>query len=159
MSGNSERRLRTGLFVSLLFNAFLLGALGVTLLVGWRTLDGWSGWSPDSSRGYAGLTAAEREGLREALRTAAPTVGPLLRDARAARRQVREIFAAADLDAAAASVALAQVREAESRLKVEIDRVLLGYAAGLPPDRRIFIADALRPGRRAFDGVDAPPSR
>lgn len=157
MTRQDGSRLKILFWTSLVLNAFLASALVVSLFLAYRTLGVWPAWSNISSSGYGGLTDDERQGLRDALRRASPTIGPLIREARLARLEVRGLLTEPALDTQATEGAIERARRAESRLRVEVDRIMIRYAFTLPPERRILIGDALRPGRRMFDRKGPPP--
>lgn len=151
MNAWPERRLRTALLVSLVVIAFLSGALLMSLFRGSEAAV--SARTRPIASGYAQLSEAERQGFRRAMNDAAPTLEPLLTEARAARQEARRLLQEKDFDRATVAAAFERTRIAESALKVEVDRVTLQYAATLPPDRRLVVADIFRPGRRVFDAA------
>jgi uncharacterized membrane protein len=157
VSAWSEPRLHKALLVSLALNAFLIGALVVSLAL-WQRFERSPALSGAASRGLAQLTEDERKGFRQAMQEDRARLSPLFAEARDARQQVRSALSAESLDTAAAEAALARVRDAESRLKIEVDRTVLRFVATLPPARRLVVSDALRPGRKVFDGPGPAPA-
>jgi uncharacterized membrane protein len=156
MSESSQRDWRRAFLAALVLNVFLATALVALVALVYRSAGVWP-FGGSSSALHPGLTAAERDGLRGALRAAAPRIGPLLDEARSAREASRELLRAPVLDRVAVEAALARSREVEGRLKVEVDSAILGYAATLPPERRVLVGDTVRPGRKMLDSARIAP--
>lgn len=157
MSGSPQRDWHRAFIVSLVLNVFLATALVALVALVYRSAGVWP--FGRSSLIHPQLTVTERDGLRGALRAAAPRIGPLLDEAREAREVSRTLMSAPMLDRAAVEAALARSREVEARLKVEVDRAILDYASTLPPERRVLVGDTVRPGRRVLDSARLEPDR
>lgn len=152
MSSNDPHRIwRTAFFASVVLNVFLVSALVATVFLAYRTLGVWPTSSPEPGAVRSGLTPTEREGFRRVLRESRAEIGPMLSEAGDARRAARTLLLQPDFDRPATELALARSRKIEAELKVAVDRVMLDFVATLPAERRIAVADTLRPGRRVFD--------
>ena len=136
------------LVASLVLNVFLLGAIvggayqwfathgaTTTVLAQQRTALRFAAETLPAERQKAfidGLKNARREGKQFA------------REGREGRHEVLRLLAAPQFDRAALDAALARTREADSRLRAQVEGSVADFAATLSPEERVEFADSLK---------------
>jgi uncharacterized membrane protein len=135
------------LAASLVLNVFLVGAI----------VGGAYQWF--AARGATAPVLAQQRALRFAAETLSADrqkafVGGLkdarrdgrqyAREGREGRREVLRLLAAPQFDRAALDAALARTREADSRLRAQMEGSVADFAATLSPEERVRFADNLK---------------
>lgn len=135
------RSLRLGLAASLVLNVFLLAAIGGGLV--W--LANRPGMIFAGSMRVAGseLPPAESRAFRQTLRDTRLSLHETVVDARKARREAIDLLRQPKLDQQALSAALERLRAADMHMRTEVERSAVTFAATLPPEDRMKLADAM----------------
>jgi uncharacterized membrane protein len=134
-------KIRVALGVSLALNLFLIGALSggaAWMNYGHRMI-------PAGSLRVAGseLPAEQRQAFRKTLRQARVGVSDQIMIARNARVKASELLRASDLDQAALRETLNEARAADFRVRSAVEKEALKFAASLPLEDRLRLADAI----------------
>ena len=135
------------LIASLVFNVFLLGAI-VGGAYQWFTARGAT--APVRAQQFAlrfaadGLSADRQKAFVDGLKNARREGRQYAREAREGRRDVLSLLAAPQFDRAALDAALARTREADSRLRAQVEGSVADFAASLSPEERVAFADSLK---------------
>jgi len=152
------------LAISLLVNVFAAGALGGGLFMlsrsgGWRTFAGVP-LRPIRTAGEE-LPLSDRERFRRSMRQVIEDNDSLIRTARESRRTAAQLFEQPQFDQAAISAALEQARNADALLRTRLEAVAIDFAAALPMDERILLAQGLARGGplRRPPQVDGPVNK
>jgi uncharacterized membrane protein len=138
------------LVVSLALNLFLIGTVVGGLVVGQRL----RAMRPPPERGgpalwaaARGLSPAHRDAYREVLRGEGGEVRSKLRAAREARMQAWKTLGQEPFDAGAVRQRLAAARTQDTAARQELEDRLVAFAASLPADERVKLAEGLsQPG-------------
>jgi uncharacterized membrane protein len=135
------------LVASLVLNVFLVGAI----------VGGAYQWF--AARGAAAPVVAQQRALRfaaqtlsadrqkafvDSLKDARREGRQYARDGREGRRDVLRLLAAPQFDRAALDAALARTRDADSRLRAQVEGSVADFAATLSPEERVRFADSLK---------------
>lgn len=148
-------RVRTWLAVSVIVNVFLVGGIAGALYR-WRGDEhimlaqqhrnirfAAQELAPQYRKAYAAL-------LRQQRRNAAPYA----RQARQGRQYVAQLLMAPQFDQQAISMALTHIRDAEFEQRRQLEESIVAFAAALPFDERILLAQGLQ--RRGSFQLPAP---
>lgn len=148
-------RVRTWLAVSVIINVFLVGGIAGALYR-WRGDEhimlaqqhrnirfAAQELAPQYRKAYAAL-------LRQQRRNAAPYA----RQARQGRQYVAQLLMAPQFDQQAISMALTHIRDAEFEQRRQLEESIVAFAAALPFDERILLAQGLQ--RRGSFQLPAP---
>lgn len=149
-----RRLLLLALFGSVAVNLFFVGAIGYRMAqfqerrearplppnLGWIVRD---------------LPADRREELADELRAGAEEIMPLRRAVFASQRQVSELMAAPDFDAAALQRAFTALREASNRYQQATQSQAIAILAELTPEERQSVREFVR-RRGARDNFGGP---
>ncbi len=138
-------RVRTWLAVSVIVNVFLVGGIAGALYR-WRGDEhimlaqqhrnirfAAQELAPQYRKAYAAL-------LRQQRRNAAPYA----RQARQGRQYVAQLLMAPQFDQQAISMALTHIRDAEFEQRRQLEESIVAFAAALPFDERILLAQGLQ---------------
>ncbi|KTC63750.1 hypothetical protein AO262_17540 [Pseudomonas fluorescens ABAC62] len=153
----TTRALKPWLFISVLLNVFLVGAVGGGLYH-WK----FTAEPPEAMVNQHGLRQAmfklppeRRRELRQLLRHNRADSQPLVMAGREARLAIVQQLEAPTLDREALVAELAKAREADAALRALVDTTLAQFAGGLPRDERRKLVEALYvrgpAGREAHD--------
>jgi uncharacterized membrane protein len=146
----SRRGLLIALIVSLAVNLFVLGGLAGAALMGFGRHGPHGPPGPGRLTGMgAELSPEHQEAWQAAVRAAAQTAGPQVRQARAVRRQAWQTLAAEPAHPQAALAALDEARALEMQARAGMDRAVVAFVSTLPPPERTKLIEALsrqRPG-------------
>lgn len=142
----TPRGLSIALAISVILNVFILGAAAGVLLghvIG-------SGRLGAGQRGRLVVAAdklapPDRAAFLEMLRDQAQAEGPVLLDARQARRAAVAALNAPRFDRVAAGAALDRARADDIAVRTKIENAVLDFAAGLMPRGRAALAAGLAP--------------
>lgn len=143
------------LAASLLLNLFAAGAIGGGMAM-LRHPVLWRGPvaapRPIREAGDA-LSPDDRLRFRATMRAVIAQSVDLNRQARQSRREAAALFTAPVFNVAAADAALARARTADVALRVRLETAAVAFAAGLPAEERVLLAEGLSHGgplRRSF---------
>ena len=133
------------LIVSLVANIFLLGAIAGSV---WRWTHGrgmglHGGWRMHTADA---LTAPHGEAFRQAMRGVVRASLPIVRDGQAARLEAGRLLVQPQFDAAAITAAFDRARADDATLRANLEHEVVRFAATLPMDERVKLADALKTG-------------
>ena len=149
-------RIRTWLIVSVIFNVFLIGGIAGAL---YR-------WKGDEHA----MLAQQHRNIRFAAQDLAPqyrkayaallkqqqrNAAPYAKEARQGRQYVAQLLMAPQMDQQAISLALTHIRNAEFEHRRELEEGIVAFAAALPFDERILLAQGLQ-RRGSFQLPGAP---
>lgn len=152
----NNRWLAIGLAISLILNVFIVGALAGA--VGQRMRMDRPHRPPMMPAGNplmragAGLPEDVREAYFKRMREEGAASRPYMQEARAARAEAADVFAAPTFDKAAAAAALAKSRAAETAARERLEAAVVDFAAALPPEQRQELAQGLRQPPRPTGG-------
>jgi uncharacterized membrane protein len=90
------------------------------------------------------LSADRQKAFVDSLRDARREGRQYARDGREGRRDVLRLLAAPQFDRAALDAALARTRDADSRLRAQVEGSVADFAATLSPEERVRFADSLK---------------
>jgi uncharacterized membrane protein len=140
----TSRGLTIALAISAALNVFVVGAGAGVLLS--RVI----GPAHAGQRGRLAVAAdklgpTERTAFLEMMRDQAQGEGPVLLDAREARRQAVAALQAPRFDRAAAGAALDRARADDMAVRTKIENAVLDFAAGLSPQGRAALAAGIAP--------------
>ncbi len=136
---------KIALIVSLVANVFLLGIIAGTV---WH-------WTHDRGIGLRGgwrmrvsesLPPAQAQKLRDTIHDTFRQTMPALRQGRAARAEAARLFVQPQFDANAISARLDQARASDMILRANLEHNMVRFAATLPQDQRLKMAEALKQG-------------
>lgn len=145
----NNRWLAIGLAISLIINVFIVGtvvgAFGQRARMEHRIPPRPQGvaMNPLMRAGDA-LPEDVRERYRQRMREEGVASRPFIEQARAARLEAADAFAAPQFDKAAAQAALAKSRAAETAAREKLETGVVEFAAELPADQRQALAQGLR---------------
>jgi uncharacterized membrane protein len=148
------RGLTVALAVSVILNVFAVGAAAGLLLS--RVIGPPPAAAQRSRLVVAAdkLDAADRAAFLELLHDQAQAEGPVLLDARQARRQAVAALRAPSFDRAAAGAALDRARADDIAVRTKIENAVLDFAVGLNAQQRAALAAGVAP--QAPAGVKRP---
>ncbi len=149
-----RRLLLFALLLSVAVNLFLIGGIGYRMAQMPERPEG-RPLPPNLGWIVRDLSENRREQLSDQLRASAAQILPLRRAVFASQRQVNELMAAADFDAAALQQAFAELREASSRYQQATQEQTVIILAELTPEERQSARDFVR-RRGTRDGSDGP---
>jgi uncharacterized membrane protein len=165
----SARGLTIALLASAALNVFVIGA-GAGLLASHAfSPAGGAGGPPQNPLRAAAerLDPADREALLQLMQDQVQANGPLLVDARKARREARALMLAQPFDRAATAAALGRARADEIQVRGRLEDAVVDFAARLSPQARATLSSGImrataprRPARHAFLarlGLREPP--
>ena len=133
------------LIVSLVANVFLFGLIAGTV---WH-------WTHDRGMGLRGgwrmrvaesLPEPQAQQLRDAIHDTVKQTIPTLRQGRAARAEAARLFVQPQFDANAITMRLDQARTSDMTLRANLEHRVVQFAATLPQDQRLKMAEALKQG-------------
>ncbi len=135
---------RNWLVVSMVFNVFLLGALGGGAYR-WNQREHAIAAAQRRGLAFAAseLMDARRQQLRDAMRETRRTAKPLIIDGRQGRLDIAQALAAPQFDPAALDAALARTRAADIAVRAQLEQTVATFAGTLTPDERVKLVDAL----------------
>jgi len=158
------RPFRVLLAVSLLVNIFAAGVLGGGLFMLSQTGEGrsFAGVPPRPIR-IAGeeLPPPDREHFGQSMRQVVEGNDDLVRTAREGRRTAARLFVQPRFDQPAVAAALDRARNADILLRARLEAAAVDFAATLPADKRILLAQGLARGGplRRPPQVDGPVNK
>lgn len=150
----SPRALTIALLASAALNVFLVGA-GAGVVAG-RALAPAAAPPANPLRAAAQrLAPANREALLQLMQDQVQANGPVLLDARQARREAKRLMQVQPFDAAAAQAALARARADDLQVRGRLESAVIQFSAALPPDQRAILSAGLMrpPPRPAHAGL------
>lgn len=133
------------LIVSLVANLFLIGVIGGSI---WR-------WTHNPQIGLRGawrtraaeaLPQPQADAFRQAIRQTARANMGIARQGRAARAEAARLFVQPQFDANAINAKLDEARAADMAFRTRLEQKVVQFAATLPQDQRVKMADALKAG-------------
>lgn len=156
----NSRALIVALLISAALNVFVVGAaVGLVLSGGLPAPP-----TPNPLRAAADrLEPPDRQALLDLLQDQAQANGPVLLDARTARREAKRLLLAQPFDAAATAAALSRARADDILVRGRIEDAVVAFAAKLgPAERARLSAGVMRPqqqraGLLARLGLGGPP--
>jgi uncharacterized membrane protein len=136
------------LVVSLVLNVFLLGAI-VGGAYQWFAAHGATAPALAQQRtalrfAAEGLPAERQKAFLEGLKSARRDGKEFAREGREGRHEVLRLLAAPQFDRAALEAALARTRDADTRLRAQVESSVADFAATLSPEERVEFADGLK---------------
>lgn len=136
------------LAASLLANVFAAGAIGGGLVMLSHQNTVQPAASPLRPIRVAGngLPPSTRDRFRAAMRRVVADADGLIRTAREGRETAARLFIQAQFDRGAADAALGRARDADVQLRSRLEAAAVEFAAGLPADERILLAQGLEQG-------------
>lgn len=143
----NSRSWKVLLVASLVLNVFLVGAI-VGGAYQWFAAHGATAPVLAQQRAlrFAAQTlpAERQKAFVDGLKNARREGRLFAREGREGRREVLSLLAAPQFDRAALDAALARTREADSRLRAQVEGSVADFAATLSPEERIQFADSLK---------------
>ena len=165
----SGRGLTIALLASAAVNVFLIGA-AVGLLATNALSPGGPGAPPPNPLRVAAdqLNPTDRDALLLLMQDQVQANGPVLLDARKARREARRLMQAQPFDRAATAAALARARADDRQVRGQLEEAVVDFAAKLSPQERAVLSAGVmrapaprlpvRQGWLAKLGFAPPPS-
>ncbi|ACR32243.1 periplasmic heavy metal sensor [Burkholderia glumae] len=135
------------LAASVVLNVFLLGAIAGGAYQWYARQHGAGGThAPKQALRFAadGLPAERQREFMEALKAARREARVYAREAREGRRDVLDLLAMPQLDRPALDEALSRTREADTRLRAQVESNVADFAASLTPEERQRFVQGLR---------------
>ncbi|MBI0331290.1 periplasmic heavy metal sensor [Burkholderia plantarii] len=135
------------LAASVVLNVFLLGAIAGGAYQWYARQHGAGGaHGPKVALRFAAeaLPAERQHQFTEALKAARRDARVYAREGREGRRDVLDLLAMPQLDRPALDEALARTREADMRLRAQVEGSVADFAASLTPEERQRFVDGLR---------------
>jgi uncharacterized membrane protein len=94
----------------------------------------------------ARLDPADRDALNQLLADQLQANGPVLLDARQARREARRLMLTQPFDATATSTALARARADDLQVRGRLEDAVVAFAARLTPQQRALLSSGIMRG-------------
>ena len=141
------RGLTIALLASAAVNVFLIGAAAGLILTNAFAPGGPQAPAPNPLRAAADrLDPNDRDALLQLMQDQVQANGPVLLDARKARREARRLMQAQPFDAAATAAALARARADDLQVRGQLEQAVVDFAARLSPQERARLsAGIMRP--------------
>lgn len=151
-----DRRLQILLICSLAFNVFAIGGVIGAAIVWQRAevrqpLQG-TGRAARLREAAMNLSPEYRRELRSTLRETVRELRPQTVAARAARLEAQRLLTESTLDPDALRAAMQRARDADTAIRVAIESGLIDFAAALPQEERLQLAQALERPRATPEG-------
>ncbi|NIE86545.1 MULTISPECIES: periplasmic heavy metal sensor [unclassified Burkholderia] len=153
---------RTGtivLVVSVVLNVFLLGAIAGGAYQWFSRHHAGGAPTARTALRFAaeGLPPERQQQFAEALKAARRDGRVYVREAREGRRDVLDLLAMPQLDRSAVDEALARTRDADLRLRAQVESNVVDFAETLSPDERQRFVDGLRHSGQWRSGAARAP--
>ena len=151
-------RARTWLIVSVTFNVFLIGGIAGALYR-WKGDEHAMLAQQHRNIHYAAESLAPqyRQAYAALLKQQQRNVMPYAKEARQGRQYVAQLLMAPQFDQAAMELALTHIRNAEFEQRRQLEDSIVAFAAALPFDERILLAQGLE--RRGSFQLPAPAQK
>ncbi|MDR3513219.1 MAG: periplasmic heavy metal sensor [Caulobacteraceae bacterium] len=140
----SPRGLTIALLASAAVNVFLIGAAAGLMASNAFAPGGAAGQPANPLRAVAErLDPPNREALLQVMQDQVEASGPVLLDARKARREARRLMMAQPFDQAATLAALARARSDDVQVRTQLEGAVVAFAAQLSPQQRSILSSGL----------------
>jgi uncharacterized membrane protein len=138
----SGRGLTIALVASAALNVFIIGAVAGL----WVTHGFPDGGPPPLHAAADRLNPTDRAALQQVMHDQMEANGPVLLDARKARREARQLMLAQPFDPAATAAALARARADDQQIRAQFETAVVNFAATLSPQERAVLSTGLMRG-------------
>jgi uncharacterized membrane protein len=138
---------RVALILSLALNLFLACAIAGAAVM-WTGLGAPRVQAARPPLRFAGdrLTPTHRAAFRAMLRAVNHDAAPIVQEARESRREAAMLFVQPAYDPRKVARALDHARQADIAVRTRLETAVVDFAAGLPVQERVSLADGLRRG-------------